>query len=407
LNGQSLEEDRLVNRPLTAVMAMGGGQSVIAVDGSLTLPWAPDFVSADSNKYYALAGQKASEFEFVLSGLLKEGINTLVFKNLAGMEPPPKLVVGDLSLRARPLGPGTKALGSAPSGPLPICEPETVFPKTFDDLRQEDSTLRFVVSGKPMIVESAFSTPDGQWRRGDNPYFTVRRRVVAKDQWILVSDTLRNLTRENLPLMQRHACKMPQAARGTWLGGLPSGRTAHSSVPDNPSAFAALEDCGVGLVALNDEFRVHVQQAASDREVEIADRTYVLKSGGEYTAEWAVVPVATPNFWRFVNAARRMMDVNFELKYCFALQGPMGRVLGRHRPRDVQARATERLRDALEPSVPGMARQGYPAPGRPAGRQRHALDAHADAIQVHGLHRNRLDHALRLDAPLFAGGLGR
>lgn len=87
---------------------------------------------------------------------------------------------------------------------------------------------------------------------------------------------------------------------------------------DNPSIFAATEWHGIGLLPLNDEFRVHAQQEAAQGEVTLADRMFVLKPGAEYTAEWAVVPVATPDSWAFVNQARRLLDVNFPLKIMFA-----------------------------------------------------------------------------------------
>ena len=48
------------------------------------------------------------------------------------------------------------------------------------------------------------------------------------------------------------------------------------------------------------------------------DHQFYLPPHKEYTARWAVVPVAEPDFWKFVNAARRLRNVNFPLKLCFA-----------------------------------------------------------------------------------------
>ncbi|MCC7300891.1 MAG: hypothetical protein IT583_07410 [Verrucomicrobia bacterium] len=68
------------------------------------------------------------------------------------------------------------------------------------------------------------------------------------------------------------------------------------------------------MVALNDIFRVHGNQIATPDAISLSDQSFVLKAGGEYTAEWAVIPVDKPDLWAFVNAARRMTDVNFTMK---------------------------------------------------------------------------------------------
>jgi hypothetical protein len=86
----------------------------------------------------------------------------------------------------------------------------------------------------------------------------------------------------------------------------------------NPSTFAATKQSGVGMVALNDEFRAHVREMADDGTIILQDRNFVLKPGATYTAQFAIVPIDSPDFWDFVNAARRMLDVNFELNLMFA-----------------------------------------------------------------------------------------
>jgi len=48
----------------------------------------------------------------------------------------------------------------------------------------------------------------------------------------------------------------------------------------------------------------------------------VLKPGGAYTAAWAIIPVDRPDFWDFVNACRRIRNVNFPLTQMFAFLTP-------------------------------------------------------------------------------------
>ena len=35
-----------------------------------------------------------------------------------------------------------------------------------------------------------------------------------------------------------------------------------------------------------------------------------------YTAEWAIVPTATPDYWAFLNAVRRLIDAGVDLVWC-------------------------------------------------------------------------------------------
>jgi len=56
----------------------------------------------------------------------------------------------------------------------------------------------------------------------------------------------------------------------------------------------------------------------------VADSYFALKTGTTYTAEWAIVPTDKPDYWRFINAARRLMDANFTIDggFCFFRADP-------------------------------------------------------------------------------------
>ena len=320
VNDKPVDTERLSNRPATATMMNGHVLTVAQGDGSLLIPWAPDFTTTDKDPVYALTGGvKACEYELYLGGLIREGDNTITFfnANAAGLNY--TVLFGDIEFRTRPDPPTSKAFTPAPTGELPVIVPKTNFPKTYTDLRQDDAEISFAVGGSTFTVHSKFSTPDGQWVTGDTPYFRHRRAVVEHDEWILVRDTLINQTTENLPLMQHHRSPVGAEADAVWLAGakMPTKSGKHTSGA-NPSAFAATEQGGIGLVALNDEFRVHATMIADDGSTTLSDPHFVLAPGATYTAEFAIVPVADPDFYAFVNAARRMLDVNFKLDVCFA-----------------------------------------------------------------------------------------
>ncbi len=320
VNGTPFDTERLSNRPAMATMMNGHVLTVAQGDGCLLIPWAPDFTATDKDAVYALTDNiKACEYELYLGGLLQEGENTITFVNANAAGLNYTVMFGDIEFRTRPEPPASKVFTPAPSGELPLIVPKTIFEKTYADLRHNSAAISFRLGGSTFTVQSKFSTPDGQWTTGDNPHFRCRRAVVEHDEWILVRDTFVNQTNENLPLMQHHRSPVGAEAAGVWLAGakMPTKSGKHISGA-NPSAFAATEDGGIGLVALNDEFRVHATMIADDGSITLSDPYFVLTPGATYTAEFAIVPVREPDFYAFVNAARRMLDVNFKLDVCFA-----------------------------------------------------------------------------------------
>ena len=322
LNGRRIGGKQLSNRGMTATMKDNRELIVATSNGRITLPSAPDFTSTDKNRHgYALrGGVKASEYEFFVGDLLNEGENTIVFANVSGHPLHGAASVGDIELRTRPRTPGSKFRRGAPAGDLPVYEPQMSFPKTYSRLSHGNGKISLAVGKDTYSLRSRFSTPDGQWQTGSNKFFSRKREVIERNEWIEVRDTFRNLTGDNLPLMQQYDCVFEDEARGVWLSGIEkpfkTGRHARS---ENASVFVTASDSGLGLVPLNDEFMVHAEQSAKDgKYVRIADPCFVLKKGGEYTAEWAIVPVREADYYTFVNAARRMLDANFQLKWMFA-----------------------------------------------------------------------------------------
>ena len=320
VNAAPVDTERLCNRAATATMMNGHVLTVAQGDGCLLIPWAPDFAATDHDPIYSLTeGVKACEYELYLGGMLTEGDNTLTFFNMNSAGLDYTVLLGNVDFRTRPEPPASRDLAPAPGGELPLIVPKTSFSKTYSELRWSNAEVSFTVDGRSFTVQSKFSTPDGRWVTGDNPFFRHRREVIEHDEWVLVRDTLVNQTADALPLMQHHRSPVGNEAAGVWLAGakMPT-KSGKYSGGANPSAFAATGDNGLGLVALNDEFRVHAEMIADNGSITLSDPHFVLSPGASYTAEMAIVPVAEPDFYAFVNAARRMLDVNFKLDVSFA-----------------------------------------------------------------------------------------
>jgi len=321
VNDKPIDTDRLSNRGPLATMMDGRVLTIAEGEGRLMLARSPDFTAVDGDRYYALAeGVKSAEYELYLGGLLEPGENTITLINHVGFGEDYVVLVGDVEYRTRPSLPGAYTFKPAPRGELPMIVPKMTFPKTYTDADQLGATVVFKVNGHLYRVESKFSTPDGGWVTAGNRFFRHRREVSAHDEWLIVRDTFTNLTDENLPLMQQHRVPVGDATTGVWLAGakMPtqSGQLFDGGL--NPSAYVATATGGVGLVALNDELRVHGHLVAGQGAVALDDPYFYLGPGKTYTSEFAILPVAEPDYYAFVNAARRLLDVNFTLDVGFA-----------------------------------------------------------------------------------------
>jgi Carbohydrate family 9 binding domain-like len=319
LNGTTLDGKRLMNKPLETKGRDGRIHRLVAAN-CFTTYYAPDFTSADTSSY-AIPGIKTGDFELRISDLLREGENQLVLENACSPNVSRPLVVanGRVNFAAPPPPPKPKA--GPPAGAIPVCAPAKETKGNYDLRELPDAKLVVGIGGEQFTIESRFSTPAGKWERGSNAFFEHSRQIERKDGAIVVHDTFKNLTRENLPLMQRHETITSSSPpiKKLWLAGLsPAAPVGSSLEPANPTTFGVTEKTGIGLLPLNDEFQVHVSNYAADGSLGLADNQFVLQPGKSYTAEWAIVPVARPDYFEFVNAARRLLDANFTIPFCFA-----------------------------------------------------------------------------------------
>ena len=64
---------------------------------------------------------------------------------------------------------------------------------------------------------------------------------------------------------------------------------------------------------------MHVHLAAVEGDLCLSDLEFVLRPKARYTAEWAIVPVARPDYFAFLNSARRLLDANFTIPLLLCL----------------------------------------------------------------------------------------
>ena len=318
LNGQSLDGGRLVNWEREEPRVNGELMSPTAGE-TFNVPYSPDFDSPNKHPSYALrSGPKLCRYELRVTDLVRDGDNRLIVHNSASAELKKTLVIADVRLEIRePVVPRPKR--PAPTGPLPVVRPAAQHKVDYRLVRHEDGTIEIGVGGATFRVEAEFSTPEPAWVRGPNKYFDHRQDIQQHDEWIVVRDTFTNRTAENLPLMHRHRVTGQSPWKKVWLAGLsPSALVSTSAEPASPTTYGAAEQVGMGVLPLDDVFQVHATNFSTENQVGLADNQLVLKPGASYTAEWAILPTACGDYYAFLNALRRLRDVNFTLDGSFA-----------------------------------------------------------------------------------------
>jgi len=314
-NGKKIGPNRLLNKQQNEMMADGRVIGMAAGD-KFTVPVASNFEETQQSDKYALKNADASLFELQIGDLLKPTGNVLEIKNAPLHDVDKALVLAKAKLLYRiPSAP--KVLSAPPTGELPIIAPQPAQPVNYAITQNAGNDFSLQFHKSTFAVSSQYSTPAGKWVSGSNTYFSVKRQIEKKGKWIVVRDTFTNLTNENLPLVHREEVRMKPDK--VWLGGLTtSSTTGTSNSSSNPTVFGVQGKTGIGLLPLDDVFQVHIQDYSTGEAIGLADNNLVLKPKSTYTAEWAIVPVASTDYFDFVNATRRLLDVNFPVDGSFA-----------------------------------------------------------------------------------------
>ena len=316
LNGQPITGDALRGREL-AGRRVDGTAFRAEQKGLWVLPYAPDYESPDKSPNYALEKGRLAHFELDVTKELKAGTNVLKLTNGAVAKVTNDLIVSPLKLEFRvPFVPVAKL--PAPTGAIPNFALTGAAPVAFTANQKSESELEVALGAQKFNVVSQFSTPDGKWSATSNAFFTHKRTIEKRGEALVVRDEFVNLTPENLPLMQRHSADLG-ALQKVWLAGLsPASKIGSGSEPANPSSFGVSANIGAGLMPLDDVGLVHVVNWSDGAKFGLSDNSLVLKPGATHVSEWAIVPTATPDYYAFVNAARRLREVNFPIDGGFA-----------------------------------------------------------------------------------------
>lgn len=320
LNGKTIDSKQLTNRPVSSKRLSGESVTSVNSAGQITLSYSPDFTTVDSDPEYGLVGVKDCEFEFQITDFLNEGNNVLeLHNNLQSGAPDGTIAVADVELLIKAPAPPKPTPKPAPTGALPTIVPESDFSKSYTAREDQPLGVKVQTGGEAFLVSSRFSTPDGKWNTGRSALYAHSRKIRYEQEAIVVQDTFKNRTDQDIPIIQSHEVAIPGNNPKAWLGGLlVQGGSGSRHDPENPTSYAENSDAGIGMLPLSDAFRVHSKNAWDGQVLSLTDDMFVLAPKTTYIAEWAIIPQRSASFWGFINSTRRLLDVNFPLKAQFA-----------------------------------------------------------------------------------------
>ncbi len=343
INGEGIGPANIANRP-AQMTALSGIELSAWYAAGVRLWFGPSYEAIEESDYKPL---DVVSYDYILrlDDMFREGRNTVEFENV---DPRPEIVVvmDDVAFswsppsRFRP----AKELRPAPTGAIPTFEPRAVHEVDYEVRPLPGGALSVAWAGRDLVFESRFSTPAGGWAElnetsaigwdgstghghkksvvfaGNAGDLRLVRSFVAHDECILVRDQLTNLSKtDDLPVMLAHFAA-PEPYEELWLSGRPLPRRAGASgVPANPSIVALAEESGFAMAARDDVFRIHHRASCDEDRAELADSSLVLRPGVRYEHEWLIFPLPEPDYWQFVNAARRHFGTNFTIdgSFCF------------------------------------------------------------------------------------------
>ncbi len=155
--------------------------------------------------------------------------------------------------------------------------------------------------------------------------YSLTRMIKLLADHIEIADTFTNLRNEVTGIKYDNHLQAPKGSViDAYLGGDHSpGKTSVSGL-ENTSLYLALEDCGCGIVALDDVSRYQGVIYYDADGGGIRSNHFGLAAGTSHTFRFNIYPTARANYWDMINLARRDLDVNFTIPGGFSFSGPGG-----------------------------------------------------------------------------------
>ena len=319
--------------------------------GGWRVLYSPDFEAAIVRKDDPMACPDADPYHYLwdITPYVQPGENTLRVQHLQALAKPTTLVLRNVEVEVgKPISPPESDEDTpAPTGPVPtfVAKPKQSVP--MDVTVSKAGAFGLAAGGRRFDVNTRTSLPGGkwhepadasrprtlsagqsvkqQWRAGN---YRVERQLAVRDDHVHVADTITNTSNALIGVIVEHRLPYADKPGEVRLAGRETiSERAGALNPAHPSAFAQLKGMGVGLVAEDDVFRVHVRSMAEPGAIGLVDEQLGIEAGKSVTLEWSVYPVPIGDYWDFVNAVRRNWDCNFTIpgSFYYSMHLPPGK----------------------------------------------------------------------------------
>ncbi|MDO9541955.1 MAG: hypothetical protein Q7J98_06490 [Kiritimatiellia bacterium] len=173
-------------------------------------------------------------------------------------------------------------------------------------------------TGQPQWAVTTTRTDDGGDVVASGPDYRVLRRVRFTPRRVTVADTFTN-PRADAPLglLVRHELDLSHTpAALVRIAGNPDPSVNKYYAPGNPSVHVAVGDTGLGIICEDTIFRNQAWLFCETEPACAGVRTEMLylPPGASRTLEWAVYPVASSDYFDFINLVRQDWGSNYTVE---------------------------------------------------------------------------------------------
>ena len=340
---------RLLNKPLVSPVAPHLPATWFD-GGKWRLLYSPDFQAARKRTYYVGdpytyvldvtdLTNPAAENRLAITNTSYR--HNAVFKDGGG-----DLVIGRLTVHTAPGASATMLpdadvkpvvnTGQPAAGPAPYTGevlPGGGFALTAGQQRWEfATTLSYPNAGLNRMARTAEAQPG--WRvtvagrevTGVGPHYRVRRVLRFGPRRVSVADTITNASADSaLGLLVQHELDLAgRSGVQVRIAGNPDPAISNYHAPGNPSVHVAEGHVGVGLLCedtvLRNQARLYYEPAPP--RAGIRTEMLWLPPGGARTLEWSVYPVASRDYYDFINLVREDWGSNFTVQGAWTFFNP-------------------------------------------------------------------------------------
>lgn len=354
VNGMTMDAEQLINKPI-CFQTRGGAVLTWYGNGSWRILYSPDFKAAveETTNPYSVIGVNPYKFVFDITGMVTDGKNSVTIQHTVASIAS-RLILRDVTLRVEGIEGALRARRIS-DNTLPIYVPRRPTPFSYSTRWLDGGGIQIKVANESFLVSTDLSTPGGIWHqfserelpakcglrahierrternlllRAKCGHYSFERSAECHAEWIDVSDAITNLTNDEVGICVRHIVETDGMPEKFYLNGLNIQlQTFRSRGNGNTTALLVGGMAMVGLLPIDDVFRIHCRSFKEGSRIGICDAELVLPPNGTVVMRWRIHPLVRPqpidfepdaDYWAFINSVRRGLGVNFTLDGPFA-----------------------------------------------------------------------------------------